>query len=103
MMLQRFSYIAVILTVFQMHDAHADTALLPSVETMSKGLATRLERNPNDIGGWLLLSRSYRFLHRWDDARMAFQKAKDLGYQGEEPIFTDDVAIAEPANKPLWE
>ncbi len=52
---------------------------IDSVGNLLKGLEQRLEREPEDAGGWLLLAKSYRHLDRIDDARVAYAKAVALG------------------------
>jgi len=49
------------------------------VANLVDGLAARLEHEPDDAGGWLLLAKSYRHLDRREDARSAYLKARDLG------------------------
>jgi hypothetical protein len=50
-----------------------------SVSSLVDGLAARLAENPDDGEGWLLLAKSYKHLHRYDDARDAYAKAMALG------------------------
>lgn len=50
-----------------------------SVANLLEGLEQRLEREPDDAGGWLLLAKSYRHLDRIDDARVAYAKAEAMG------------------------
>jgi cytochrome c-type biogenesis protein CcmH len=50
-----------------------------SLETVTDRLARRLEREPNDASGWLLLAQSYRYLGRTADAEKAFARARQLG------------------------
>ncbi len=50
-----------------------------SVASLLEGLAARLEREPDDAGGWLLLAKSYQHLGQMDDARAAYAKAENLG------------------------
>ena len=57
------------------------TSLAP-VEVLLVGLKQRLEKQPNDVDGWILLSKSYYHLNRWKEAREVFEKAKALGYTG---------------------
>ena len=61
--------------------SHAPAAdmQLGSVESMVGDLETRLQQDPDDGKGWLLLAKSYRHLGRMDDARNAYQKADVLG------------------------
>lgn len=55
-----------------------------SIDTLTERLRARLEKEPNDVNGWVLLARSYHYLQRWDEAKAAFAKAKSLGYLGDE-------------------
>jgi tetratricopeptide (TPR) repeat protein len=50
-----------------------------SVSSMIDGLAERLEREPDDGKGWLLLAKSYKHLNRTSDAIAAYDKAVALG------------------------
>jgi hypothetical protein len=59
----------------------SDTAVAP-VDELLVGLKQRLESQPNDVDGWVLLSKSYYHLNRWQEADAAFEKAKALGYRG---------------------
>jgi len=58
------------------------TTQLESVEVFLIRLKNRLEIEPDDVDGWLLLSKSYDYLDRLGEAKMAFEKAKTLGYTG---------------------
>lgn len=46
------------------------------IERMVQGLASRLDHEGNDLGGWLKLVRAYSVLDRKDDAVRALAKAK---------------------------
>ena len=63
-------------------DNQGSTAGLASVDTLLVGLKQRLESQPDDVDGWVLLSKSYFHLDRWEQADEAFEKAKALGYAG---------------------
>ena len=52
------------------------------VDELLVGLKQRLESQPNDVDGWVLLSKSYYHLNRLKEAEEAFEKAKTLGYRG---------------------
>ena len=52
---------------------------LGSVASLVDGLADRLQTEPDDVGGWLLLARSYEHLGRHTDASTAYGRAKALG------------------------
>jgi cytochrome c-type biogenesis protein CcmH len=55
---------------------------LESVDVLLVGLKQRLEAQPEDVDGWVLLSKSYYHLNRWEEAEAAFEKARALGYTG---------------------
>lgn len=54
----------------------AEIAENPQVQAMVEGLAARLEADPHDLDGWLLLMTSYVKLNRMDDAQAALVRAR---------------------------
>jgi hypothetical protein len=58
------------------------TTNLEPVDVLLVGLKQRLEAQPDDVDGWVLLSKSYYHLNRMEEAESAFEKAKALGYTG---------------------
>lgn len=58
-----------------------------SVSTLLDGLEARLQDDPDDARGWLLLAKSYDHLGRTEDAIAAYGNAASLG-------LTDDVLEA---------
>ncbi len=46
------------------------------IKQMVASLGVKLEANPNNPNGWVMLLRSYKVLGRYDDADVAFVKAK---------------------------
>ena len=52
-----------------------------SIDEVTARLAARLEREPNDTGGWVLLAQSYEYLGRKEDATKARARATALGAQ----------------------
>lgn len=48
------------------------------IQEMVGGLAKRLEANPDDYDGWLMLGRSYTVLKNFDGAKTAYDKAGAL-------------------------
>ncbi len=50
-----------------------------SVSELLTGLEQRLEENPDDAKGWLLLAKSYDHLGWHGDAATAYDKARALG------------------------
>lgn len=53
----------------------------PSVEQMVAGLAARLEEQPDDLEGWIMLGRSYAFMERWEDSVNAYSRAFALNQE----------------------
>ncbi|MEM8937135.1 MAG: c-type cytochrome biogenesis protein CcmI [Pseudomonadota bacterium] len=56
--------------------SQADQELM--IEGMVGGLAARLESEPDDLEGWIMLARSYGVLRRPADSAAAFSRAIDL-------------------------
>ena len=54
-------------------------AKLDSVANLVGGLETRLQENPEDAKGWLLLAKSYDHLGDNEKALRAYTKAVELG------------------------
>jgi cytochrome c-type biogenesis protein CcmH/NrfG len=52
---------------------------IASVASLVSGLEERLQKEPDDGKGWLLLAKTYRHLGRMDEAREAYRKADALG------------------------
>ncbi len=50
----------------------------PDVEAMVSSLESRLNANPDDLSGWLMLGRSYVALERFGDAVQAYDRALRL-------------------------
>ena len=50
-----------------------------SVASLTAGLEARLEEQPDDGEGWLLLAKSYFYLGRLEEARQAYSRAVELG------------------------
>src|ERR1700730_5316345 len=58
--------------------AQSEAAAGPDVAAMVAKLEKRLQEEPNDLKGWLLLGRSYLTLNRSDDAVVAYDHAYRL-------------------------
>ena len=56
-------------------DAHGDGAGDTQVQAMVDGLARRLEEQPQNLPGWVMLARSYETLERFDAAAQAYRRA----------------------------
>lgn len=55
------------------------SANVGSVASLTTGLEARLEQQPDDGEGWLLLAKSYFYLGRLDEAQHAYARAAALG------------------------
>jgi len=60
------------------HPAPSEAAAGPDVAAMVAQLEKRLQDQPNDLKGWLMLGRSYLTLNRLDDAIVAYDHAHQL-------------------------
>lgn len=81
-------------------------ALLPEAErvalqfdeinAMVAGLAQRLQNQPDDVNGWLMLGRSYKYLNRYAESAQAFSEAyRLLGDQSDVLLqYADALAMA---------
>lgn len=56
---------------------------MASIEQMVANLEARLQSNPNDADGWVMLGRSYRFFRRYAEAAAAYERA--LSLKGDDP------------------
>lgn len=63
-----------------------------SVEESLEQLRARLQQQPNDVNGWVLLARSYIALDRYGESVLAFAKAHQL--IGDDPQLLADYAEA---------
>ncbi len=52
------------------------------------GLRTRLEQQPNDLPGWRLLAQSYAHVGDMTNARLAAERAIDIGADADEMSAT---------------
>lgn len=59
--------------------ASSEDQPLASVASMVGGLEQRLEQEPDDADGWILLARSYHHIGQHADALRAYERAQALG------------------------
>ena len=72
----------------------AAPANVGSVASLTAGLEARLEEQPDDGEGWLLLAKSYFYLGRLDEARHAYARAVTLGNANEaENIWNQELGL----------
>jgi cytochrome c-type biogenesis protein CcmH len=60
------------------HGAASQDGNRPDMSQLADMLAKKLEANPNNAEGWVMLGRTYRSLQRGDEALKAFDKAAAL-------------------------
>lgn len=58
---------------------------MPSIDQMVGGLEKRLEEEPDNFQGWVLLARSYQSMQRYDEAVAAYQTAAKLPEAEDDP------------------
>lgn len=66
------------------------------VAALVDGLAQRLESNPDDVKGWVLLAKSYAHLGQYESAHAAAARARALGYSGGDLDFSGQL-VGKPA------
>lgn len=62
------------------------------IEDMVAKLAARMEQNPDDLKGWVMLARSYKAMGRYEESARAFGKAEKT--VNEDPNLLSDYAEA---------
>lgn len=81
------------------------------VEEAIQRLAQRLQQNPDDLGGWTLLARSYAAMGRYGDAIAAYRQALALAPEdndltvglGEAMVYASADGMVSPAALRLFE
>jgi len=74
-----------------------NSQMAPEHIEMIKGLKARLDQNPNDGKGWIMLARSYAVLGRFDESAAAYEKATSL-IQNNAALLVDYADILAMAN-----
>lgn len=71
--------------------------MAPEHIEMIKALQARLEQNPNDGKGWVMLARSYAVLGRYNESAAAYDKAANL-IQNNAALLVDYADVLAMAN-----
>lgn len=80
----------------------ARPAMTPEqINSMVAKLAERMQSNPDDMQGWLMLARSYKALGRYDDAVSAYAKAEKVVNDSPDLLASYAEAIAMANGKGL--
>jgi cytochrome c-type biogenesis protein CcmH len=69
---------AALYPVWSNYKWHLEEPAADSPQAMVGRLARRLEREPDDLAGWLMLGRSYRVIQQYELAARAYQRADTL-------------------------
>ena len=67
------------------------------IEARVAALAKRLQSNPNDVEGWIMLARSYTSMERFGEAAGAYAKATELK-PNDADLFADYAFVSAMAN-----
>lgn len=62
----------------QSHPGNPDMKNLPPMEELVKRLAAKMEQNPDNLEGWVMLGRSYMALKQYPEAMDAYERAMKL-------------------------
>ena len=88
-------------------DIPSGAAQAPDVEQMVASLAERLQREPDDIDGWVMLGRSYMTLGNYQGAATAYESALALDPGNPEALFWGGISASNSGNARLaierWE
>ncbi|MEM8951261.1 MAG: c-type cytochrome biogenesis protein CcmI [Pseudomonadota bacterium] len=70
------------------------------IRGMVEGLAARLEEEPDDIQGWLMLGRSRMVLDEPELAKVAFERARDLAPDNPDVLLGYAGSLLQPSETP---
>lgn len=88
-----------------LRDLRHPNAEAGEIQAMVERLRTRLQSEPGDIEGWMMLGRSYRVMNRLPDSAEAYRQAAErsngdpaaLSAYGEALIYAADGVVTSPA------
>lgn len=77
---------------------HGGGGSTPQMEQAIAGLEKRLEAEPENVEGWMLLGRAYKTMQRFEDARTALKRAFDLKPNDPDVMveYAEAIALADP-------
>ncbi len=81
------------------HTGQPSMQNLPPMEELVKKLAAKLEQQPENLDGWLMLGRSYMSLSQPQKAIEAYQKAMQLNSENSTLLLAYAEAIAQTQGK----
>jgi len=88
-------------------DIPSGAAQAPDIGQIVASLAERLQRDPGDIDGWVMLGRSYMTQGNYQDAATAYENALALDPHNPEALFWGGISASNSGNVRLaierWE
>lgn len=77
---------------------HGGSGGTPQMAQAIAGLEKRLEAEPENVEGWMLLGRAYKTMQRFEDARGALKRAFDLKPNDPDVMveYAEAIALADP-------
>jgi cytochrome c-type biogenesis protein CcmH len=81
--------------------ARPDGSPMPSLDVLAQQLAERLEKNPQNAAGWLMLSRTWSTLHQSDKAMAAIERAYKVAPRDPAVLLAYAEALAETNGRQL--
>jgi cytochrome c-type biogenesis protein CcmH len=77
---------------------HGGAGSTPQMDQAIAGLEKRLEAEPENVEGWMLLGRAYKTMQRFEDARAALKRAFDLKPNDPDVMveYAEAIALADP-------
>ena len=88
------------LTVPKHPPTDASSVSVDQFKQMTEKLATRMQSNPDDPVGWMMLGRAYKALERYSDAVDALQHAEKLAPRNPEVLveYAEALALSRAGN-----
>jgi len=78
-----------------------DGSPMPSLDVLAQQLAERMEKNPQNAAGWLMLSRTWSTLHQPDKAMAAIERAYKVAPRDPAVLLAYAEALAETNGRQL--
>ena len=78
--------------------AHDDSGSMAELNQMAAKLAEKLEQNPDNVQGWIMLGRTYKMLGRYDEAEQAYLRAGSSA-NAESALMLERVELALDRNR----
>lgn len=77
--------------------SHGSTGSMADLNQLAAKLADKLEKNPDNPEGWVMLGRTYKILERYDEAEKAYQRAGSAA-NAEPALMLERIELAADRN-----